>query len=252
MSNALKNALKGRVQSAFQAFGLELRTLKRRPTPEATDEDVEMLRRIAPYTMTSGIRGWTMLKASQYVRDCDIKGDIVECGVWKGGLVMLAKMATPNDGRRYFLYDTFAGLTKPTQFDQHADGSMALPVWEKHQRNDHNEWCYASLADVQQNFRREGLEGDDVIFCAGDVVQTLRDEAALPEAIALLRLDTDFYESSKIELEVLYPRLVPGGVLIIDDYGDWTGQRRAVDEYFGTQKPLFIPIDPGCRIAIKP
>ena len=73
----------------------------------------------------------------------------------------------------------------------------------------------------------------------------------MPERIALLRIDTDWYESTRHELVHLYPRLSPGGVLIIDDYGHWQGARKAVDEYF--QAGLFLNhIDYTGRLAIKP
>jgi hypothetical protein len=78
--------------------------------------------------------------------------------------------------------------------------------------------------------------------------------AHAPEQIALLRLDTDWYASTRHELEHLYPRLVPGGVLIIDDYGHWEGARRAADEYFGKigEHLLLNRLDYAARIAVKP
>jgi hypothetical protein len=88
------------------------------------------------------------------------------------------------------------------------------------------------------------------VFRQGMVEDTLKNEP-LPERIAILRLDTDFYESTKIELELLYPRLAPGGVLIVDDYGLWQGSKKAVDEYFGDKPPLLMPIDYTARYAIK-
>ena len=75
----------------------------------------------------------------------------------------------------------------------------------------------------------------------------------VPEQIAILRLDTDWYESTKTELEVLYPRLAPGGICILDDYGHWQGARQAVDEYFSHNqpRPLIMPVDFSGRIFIK-
>ena len=80
---------------------------------------------------------------------------------------------------------------------------------------------------------------------------TLRNKKKLPKKISILRLDTDFYESTKIELEVLFPRLVKGGVLIIDDYGFWKGAKKAVDEYFCDYRQFFHYIDHSCRLLIK-
>ena len=74
----------------------------------------------------------------------------------------------------------------------------------------------------------------------------------LPDKIAILRLDTDFYESTKAELETLYPRLSPGGELIVDDYGEWAGARKAVDEYFSGQAVWLHYVTHTVRLMIKP
>jgi predicted O-methyltransferase YrrM len=97
------------------------------------------------------------------------------------------------------------------------------------------------------------LLSPSVRFVEGDVVQSLKIESNLPESISVLRLDTDWYESTRAELEVLYPRLSPGGVLIIDDYGHWGGAKKAVDEYFrGRPKPLLQYTDYTGRMGVKP
>lgn len=99
---------------------------------------------------------------------------------------------------------------------------------------------------VKDNFARFGLLDDLIVFVQGDVATTLHGKD-VPSEISLLRLDTDFYESTLVELEILWPRLVVGGILILDDYGHWDGARRAVDEYFSEAnlKPLMIPISGG-------
>lgn len=159
-----------------------------------------------------------------------ISGDIVECGVWKGGHLMIARMMAPT--RICWGFDTFAGMTKPTAEDVHRGGMPALARW-KEKRESGQAWAAESLDAVRGYFDAEGLADDNLVrFVVGDVAVTLRDENNLPENIAILRLDTDWYESTKIELEVLYPRLRPGGILIVDDYGHWLGARKAVDEYF--------------------
>ena len=91
---------------------------------------------------------------------------------------------------------------------------------------------------------------NNIKFIEGEVEKTLLYEENLPKKISILRLDTDFYSSTKKELEILYPRLVSGGVCIIDDYGYWKGARQAVDEYFGDQKWLHV-VDQTCRYLIK-
>ena len=166
-----------------------------------------------------------------------IDGDIVECGVWQGGHIILARMISRH--RVCWLYDTFDGMTKPRR----VDGRKANYRYQSKAAAG-RKWAAASLADVTANFISEGLFDSDLLrFVVGDVCQTLLDDKNLPDKVALLRLDTDWYESTKIELEVLFPRLAAGGVLIIDDYGHWMGARKAVDEYFGDRTKELKPID---------
>ena len=221
---------------------------------EATERERSLMQTFSAYTMTSPARQWSLLKAVQYIDAHEIPGDIVECGVWRGGNMLMVKQARAGHplGRKLHLFDTFAGMSEPTGEDVSFRGKRAAEEFRASQKSDHNEWCYASLEDVRAAFEQFGLLAPDVVFRKGKVEETLLDRAALPGAIALLRLDTDWYESTKAELDVLYPLLVPGGVLIVDDYGHWQGARKAVDEYFGNRMPLLLPVDYSCRIAVKP
>jgi O-methyltransferase len=240
------------VKRALRPLGLELRRSGIRHFPEATSEEAALIDQFRPYTMTGERRQWTLLKAMDYLDRRGIPGDIVECGVWRGGNMMMVKAhrAEAPIRRRQFLYDTFAGMTQPTDDDVGAVGEQPRVIHRQHQRNGHNAWAYASLDEVKENFHRFSLLDDDVTFIQGPVEETLR-STDLPTEIALLRLDTDWYESTKVELDVLYPRLSPGGILIIDDYGTWLGAKKAVDEYFEGQGPFLFAIDRGCRIAVK-
>jgi O-methyltransferase len=256
------NVAKRLTHSAFGAVGLQVRRkpktvtdiTMRLPFPEATCDEQRIVDACAPYTMTSLERQWALLKAVQYIDRHAIPGDIVECGVWRGGSIMLAKMARADHGlaRRYVLFDTFKGMTPPTNHDVSYKGERAAVPFAADEREDHNTWCYASLQEVERNLSSVGFAPGEVVLRQGPVEETLRDRGMLPDRIALLRLDTDWYESTRIELEVLYPRLVSGGVLIVDDYGHWEGSRRAVDEYFRSKVPLLVAVDYAGRVAIKP
>jgi hypothetical protein len=221
--------------------------------PEITEQEAALLGRIAPFTLTSPERQWALLKGIEYLNASSIAGDIVECGVWRGGSAMLAKTLCRSSGsdRTVYLFDTFAGMTAPTAADISVGGLSAQVKYREKKRQTHTDWSFASLEEVRDNFKRAGLLDDRVVFVKGMVEQTLRNSVDLPERIALLRLDTDFYESTKVELEVLYPRLVSGGLLIIDDYGHWQGARKATDEYFAAEQPFFIRIDYTARLLVK-
>lgn len=211
-----------------------------------------ILTKVKPITMTSTNRLSGIALAMLYIRANGIEGDVVECGVWAGGSIAAAALLGANDDiqRKYWLFDTFKGMTRPSMHDpkEARDGYQKM----KHSDDDGSNWCEVNEAQVRNNLVLAGVDVSTCIFVAGDVGKTLIEEK-LPTEIALLRLDTDWYESTLIELEVLFPKLASGGVIIIDDYGHWEGARKAVDEYFEKQrvKPLLIPLDYTGRICIK-
>ena len=209
-------------------------------------------------TMTSPERIFGLCQAVDHVVQQDLPGDFVECGVWRGGssVAMIRCLLNGNmRQRRFWLYDTFEGMSSPTDHDVDCFGNPADKLLERDSEDrvaPTSVWCEASLADVQQNIASCGYPSDQVHFVQGKVEDTI--PAQVPDRIALLRLDTDWFESTWHELVHLYPRLVPGGILIIDDYGHWQGCRQAVDQYLAQHAPdLFLHrLDYTGRLAIKP
>jgi hypothetical protein len=206
-------------------------------------------------TMTSRERLFATLFACRNVMDAGIEGDFVECGVWRGGNALIAADVFARTGApgNICLFDTFAGMTAPGEQDfAAADGSSPQERYEDSKRGNRSDWCFASLDDVKKNFRDAGVLTDKVRFIQGDVLETLSNDDNLPDKIAVLRLDTDWYESTKKELETLWPRLSKGGILMIDDYGHWGGARKAADEFFTAEgRPFFHYIDYTGRLAVK-
>ena len=144
-------------------------------------------------------------------------------------------------------------MSEPTSDDVDYLGNEALDLMRESDRNQSDSiWCNAALDEVKLNMASTNYPNEVVNYVVGPVEETLDDEH-LPETIALLRLDTDWYESTKKELEVLFPRLSDGGVLIIDDYGHWNGCRKAVDEYFEQRNihMLLNRIDYTGRVGVK-
>jgi len=219
-----------------------------------TDQKIFGYVRDNALSTSSNERLFATVMACRYVVERKVDGDFVECGVWRGGNSIIAADVFRNtaSGKSVWLFDTFAGMTAPSAFDVNAQGEAADAKFRLNSRGDHNEWCYSPMEEVRENFAKVGLLTDRIRFVKGDVVQTLAESEELPEAISVLRLDTDWYESTKAELNVLYPRLAPGGVLIIDDYGHWGGARKAVDEYFANRmRPFLQYVDQTARIGIK-
>lgn len=177
-------------------------------------------------TMTSHERVAGLHAAILSIYQDNIPGDFVECGVYLGGNVIIGKKFFDSVGvvdKKYYAFDTFEGMTQPGENDP----NKAHQIWKDVAA------CIGPLEEVINEFKNHGVFDERIVIVKGDVMQTLADPSNLPEKISLLRLDTDWYESTKFELEVLYSKLVPGGYLIIDDYGHWDGCRKAVDEFFG-------------------
>jgi hypothetical protein len=207
-------------------------------------------------TLSSGIEAaWALYQSIDYIVRNKIPGDIVECGVWSGGSMLLAAHALMHFGdtsRRIFLYDTFSGMPKPDHLDIRWDGVAALPTWERFQQ-DGRKWGYGGSQDhVRSVVCSSGYPAENFVFVEGMVETTL--PATRPEKVSLLRLDTDLYSSTYHELVHLYPVLTVGGVLIIDDYGWLLGAQLATDQYIAENKlPLFLSrINQSVRLVIKP
>jgi O-methyltransferase len=208
-------------------------------------------------TLTSIERMYSLNQATCYVLDRDVPGDLVECGVWRGGSVMLMAYTLLSRGctdRTIWLYDTFDGASPPGDEDVQAmSGRRARDILNERERSqDDPFWAVAPRALVERNLRRTRYPMHRFRLVQGDVLATI--PAEIPASLAVLRLDTDWYRSTSHELEHLYPRLSPGGVLIIDDYGYWRGARKATDEYFQAvdARPLLNRIDYTGRICVKP
>lgn len=216
--------------------------------PDLAPETLDIYERVKRCTMTTPERVAALCDAVRYVDANAVPGAIVECGVYRGGSAMAAALAC-RTAREIWLYDTFEGMSAPSAADARAsDGRPAAKLLDGAAKGELI-WCYSSDAEVAANMRSTGYADELVHLVKGKVEDTI--PGAMPAEIAVLRLDTDWYESTRHELEHLYPRLAPGGVLIIDDYGYWAGARKAVDEYFEGSL-LLGRIDATGRIAVKP
>ena len=219
-----------------------------------TESERHIVHEVSLFTMTSPESIVSLCRAVEYVVANDIPGAIVECGVWKGGSMMAAALTLERLGqtdRHIHLFDTFEGMTTPSEVDVSVVGKAASDLLKVSDRSA-RVWCCVPVESVRAALYRTGYDRSRIHFVQGPVEQTVPGNA--PEQIALLRLDTDWYESTKHELTHLWPRLVSGGVLIVDDYGYWLGARQAVDEYIATNRLriLLSRIDYTGRIAVKP
>ena len=247
------------LQKILNFFGFQIIS-KRSPVyfkdtiPEVSNLDQKLISECKKYSSTSELAMWSLINSVKYILQNNIKGDFVECGVFRGGNVILMQKLLDrfNVRRKIYGYDTYEGMSSPTSFDIDIEGKKAsqrLNDVEK-ENNKKNIWCYSDLNSVRNNILKS-CKNNYVIPIKGMVEDTLKVKSNLPKNISLLRLDTDFYVSTLVELKKLYPRLSKGGILIIDDYGYWRGARKAVDEYFRNKKILMHRIDFSVRLIVK-
>jgi len=247
LSEAMKNGVRG----VAGRWGLDI---KRSIDQSLDEQSLKIIKIVQPYSMTSPERLSALVDAINYVEKNSIVGDIVECGVWKGGSSMAAAkalIAKGNVERTLYLYDTYEGMSEPTEHDRAHDSKRSAADLLAAEAKGSGVWAYSPLDEVQENLKSTGYPIEKVVFIKGKVEDTI--PGIIPQKIAVLRLDTDWYESTLHELQHLFPLLVPGGVLIIDDYGYWEGARRAVDQYFSDTKiPMLLSrIDATGRMGVK-
>jgi len=248
------------INRSLKPFGYKLKKNDPREGLDDIFQDKEftaIYEQVKTYTMTSPQRLYALYRSVEYILQHNIPGDFVECGVWRGGSAMTIALTLKKHnvtGRRLYLYDTYEGMSEPTENDKDIFGNKADNLLQDQERVDKKEniWCYASLEDVSANLASTGYPASAISFIQGKVEDTI--PATIPSSIAILRLDTDWYESTLHELNHLYPLLVSKGVLIIDDYGHWQGARRAVDEYMEQHQLVLLlsRIDYTARSAVKP
>jgi len=202
------------------------------------------------YTMTTPVRCRKLWDSCKQLLDQNVPGCFVECGVWKGGSSTIIALAIKDAGqkRHLHLFDSFEGLPEPTALDgEHAavysggrnQGTLATV-----------NKCCAGLEEVRDLILRKTQVPDELAhFHVGWFQNTIPADAGQLGSIALLRLDGDWYESTKICLDHLYPLVSPGGIIIMDDYFAWEGCRKATDEYRTQNKIIStihrIDIDAG-------
>jgi len=254
--------LKKLIHKIFALFNLKITKFnyghKEFPIVEANQDEIDLLKISAKYSMTSLTRRWSLINAIKHIENKNIEGDFVECGVWKGGNIVIFNHFNEryNLKKKIYAYDTFSGMSEPTALDKNFQNIEAKKEWDKNKKSQNINLsfnCYSSLEEVKENVKKNSLNNslENLNFIEGKVEETLKLKENLPDKISILRLDTDWYESTKTELEILFPKLSINGILIIDDYGNWKGARKAVDEYFHNKKVVKHYIDFSCRMIIK-
>ena len=227
----------------------------RKKAPDLAEWEISVISEAFPFTMTGLPRLSVLIEAVQYIKQFGIEGDIVECGVWRGGsmLAVIRTLQRLETIRSLWLYDTFAGMSAPSDADVCYYGAVADHVFKKVAAadRDSSDWCRAGRDEVEEILENTGYPGERIHYVEGKVEDTIPE--IMPDQIAILRLDTDWYESTRHELEHLYERVAIGGIVIIDDYGYWKGARKAVDEFLESipDRVFMSRIDSSARVFVK-
>jgi hypothetical protein len=247
----------------LSSTGFDLTTLgpdDQRLLSSASAEDRRIVEAAVTYTMTGVPRMLALIDAVRYCVRREVPGAFAECGVWLGGSVLTMILTLQELGvkdRSIYLYDTFEGMTAPSERDVSRFHPPAKQIWADAERSGQRAFteffdpARFNVEAVRRTLISTGYPEQRLQLVKGPVEKTLPGRA--PDELALLRLDTDWYESTRHELHHLYPRLARGGVLIVDDYGHWEGCREAVDEYFAqhAEPVLLSRIDYAGRLAVK-
>lgn len=223
------------------------------PPLDCDEFTADLIGQVKPYTLTSPERIIALVESVRYLVRNNIAGDFVECGVWRGGSVLVMVKTLMSLGvtdRDLYLYDTFTHMPEPGEHDVDVHGVAVDEYYEE--ALTWEAFKFLPFGDVVELIQQTGYPQDRLHFVQGMVEDTLPAEA--PGQLALCRLDTDWYESTAHEMEHLYPRLVSGGILIVDDYGHFLGAKKAVDEYFARiGEPVFLNrLDFSGRLVVKP
>lgn len=229
-------------------------------TKDIDSETREIFNAVEPFTMTGLVRVHALVSAVEYVVREGVPGAFAECGVWRGGsvLAMLLKLLRLGaTDREIYLYDTFDGMTVPGGQDTSRFERPALETWRRATASGRKPWDRwfkperFTFEEVKKTILSSGYPSSRINFIQGQVEDTI--PRHVPETIALLRLDTDWFQSTFHELVHLYPRVSRGGILLVDDYGHWDGCRMAVDQYFSENAPrvMLNRIDYTARIGVK-
>ncbi|MHB1534375.1 MAG: TylF/MycF/NovP-related O-methyltransferase [Acidimicrobiales bacterium] len=203
--------------------------------PDYDTACVELYQAARPYTLTSHERVFALREAIRYLVRAEIQGAILECGVWRGGSMFVVAKTLVEMGasdRDLYLFDTFDSTPPPGEEDVDVWGTPARDFYAAASTTPG--YAYLPVESVRDLILGTGYPSDHVHFVKGMVEDTI--PRSSPNTLALCRLDTDWYGSTAHEMRHLFPRITPGGVLLIDDYGHFQGARRAVDEYFESRQ----------------
>ena len=247
--SALPSTVRFKIRDTLRSIGLEVsryRTRGNENLPLYLDpEFVPLYKKYCAKTMIPWQGLYAAYSAAKHIALNNIPGAIVECGVWKGGCMAIMAETLAQHGsaeRDFYLYDTYAGMAEPGEEDAHITGEIhARDLYQDNKKDTHVDWCYGPYEEVDALTKALPCPKAKFYLIKGLVEETI--PATLPEKIALLRLDTDWYESTLHELNHMFPLLSEGGFLLVDDYGSWAGSKKAVDEYFAKhhlQRSMFL------------
>jgi len=251
-----ENIIKKIIKSTFNYFGYQIKKKNNfmdkhsEYIAEANQLEMNNLNIFEKKCLASKSNLWSIYQSIYHIKNKNISGDIVECGIYNGyTLTFIYKLLKENNiDRLIWGYDSFEdGFFKDT-----ISSKDKVSIKNKSFDITNDKTTFFTIDQVKSNIKQLTNFNDNKIkFIKGNIINTLQLEKNIPKQISFLRMDTDIYETTKTQLEILYPRLSNGGVLHIDDYGWMSGVKDAVDKYFKDKKIWLHRVDLTCRYLIK-
>lgn len=228
-----KISRKNIILDKFYSFFINIYSKFNQTSCDPNFEKSKLYLKVRPYTMASSRRLANVYQLSKLVETHKLEGAFVECGVWKGGCIaVMAYVAKKvNSNRKIWLFDSFEGLPEPNK----KDGAKALEYAQGRSSGklEPINQCVGPLDDVKEIFFSIlKIDENNIVIRKGWFQDTLPIAKNEIGPIAILRVDGDWYESTKCCLENLYDNVISNGYVIIDDYSHWEGCKKAVEEFF--------------------
>ena len=254
--NSQKKYFKQIIKSIFNLFGYEIHKKNNFMNRfsdyivEASDDELINLEKFERLCLASKTNLWSINQSLQHIKNKNIPGELVECGIYNGFTIAFIDKIAEQIGlnKSIWGYDTFEeGFLKDTVSE---NDNFNIKKKKFDVTNDKTD--YFTKEQVIKNINKHtNFNNERIKLIKGNIIETLEKEENAPNKISFLRMDTDIYQTTKKQLEILYPKLSVGGVLHIDDYGWMSGVKDAVDEYFKDKKIWLHRVDLTCRYLIK-
>jgi len=210
----------------------------------------EIYNKVRHHTMLSPERLYDLYLSRKYVESASIPGDVLEIGVFRGGAIGMSLLAS-SSSRLHIGIDNFVGHSEPSLDEFDLWGNSMQERWSQETQGGKESWPNQQIESTHE-FLTSLNSASPFKLIKKDIIELdTQDLSVITNSLAILRVDVDWYPETLKSLEVFWPLLSVGGVLILDDYGHHSGARKACDEFFADYNLRFIHVDYSCITTTK-